>query len=469
MSIPFLWEDELAFLKYNKTIFEAATPAVNRISDIAEANGAPHSKIISTTPNNLDSPAGAYCKSTIDSACVFIEEMYDWSREEVLAYIHDNSINDFLYIKYTWKQLGYSDDWYEKECRSLQFNWLTINREINLVWTKSTDNSVFNEEQLMTVSKLLKSESENLLIEVTRYDAVVEEVVKNTLKVECFDEMNPDKCYFIGVDVAGGLDQDNSTFVMTDPTDNYRPVAFFKNPKIDTTLYSRFLTKFIKEYFPKSILFIENNSYGRGLITNLLDTIPKNIYYDYSLTDKNKTARNPAAKTDNIRWGINTNETTRQLMMDILVELVNDTPQILAYPDLYDDLRGLIYNKRGKIEHEQGMHDDTLMAYLVLRYAVQYGNNITKFLREIREGKVNNGITKLKNVVNNNIDDPAVAKGANINILDVATMVSNGMSVEEAIAIVTGKADKGSTKINNAAVNTMLNKNLNYNSKLKGK
>lgn len=50
MSIPVFWSDEFAFLKYNDIMYKAAAPAISKVSEIAERDGRPHTKIISTTP-----------------------------------------------------------------------------------------------------------------------------------------------------------------------------------------------------------------------------------------------------------------------------------------------------------------------------------------------------------------------------------------------------------------------------------
>ena len=76
----------------------AATPALSTASQLAEAAGKIHCKILSTTPSNIDTPTGAFCKSIIDGACTFFEGMYDWSRKRILEFIANNSSNNSLNI-----------------------------------------------------------------------------------------------------------------------------------------------------------------------------------------------------------------------------------------------------------------------------------------------------------------------------------------------------------------------------------
>lgn len=51
-TVACIWYDEFAFLKYNKRVFDAAAFAYSKASEAAEENGAPHSRIITTTPKN---------------------------------------------------------------------------------------------------------------------------------------------------------------------------------------------------------------------------------------------------------------------------------------------------------------------------------------------------------------------------------------------------------------------------------
>jgi len=359
-------------------------------------------------------------------ACEFIEEMYDWTRDEVLKYVGDNSSNDFINIIYTWKQLGLSNEWYEKECRSLMYNWLVINREINLVWTKSSDNSVFNEEQLNVISEAIRLAIGKKSIDIMKYHEDSQTLVKSTFFYNIYKELDPEKTYFIGVDVAGGLDKDYSTFVIADPDNDFKPIAVFKHNTINTKYFSLLLGELIKGFLKHSILFIENNNYGKAIIDNLIEVIPENIYFDYKISDKDKTSeKDPKKLSKNISYGINTNTSSREIMMDILKELVVDSPNVIAIQEIYDDIRGLVYNGKGKIEHEVGLHDDVLMAYLVLRYGIAHGNNIGHFLRNKKKSKV-----ELKPY---NKDDPVQNYGTNIDLSVLAEFVGSGMSIEDAI------------------------------------
>jgi hypothetical protein len=385
-TVPFLWYDEFAFLKFNDTIYKSAGPAQSKIAEVAEANGKPYAKIITTTPNNIDSPEGAFCKQLIDGAAQFSEDMYDWSKDEIKEYIQTNSDNDFLHIEFTWQQLGLTKQWYDKECRALANDSLKIKRELDLQWTKSSDNSVFGEEQIDTIYALLPEEaSETVFLDVNRAEEMgTERRVLEKYMLKVYAEIDPEKRYFIGVDTGGGTGRDNSAFVIVDEI-TLEPIAVFKSPKINTSYYTTLLYNLVTEILPNAILVIERNSYGKTLIDNLVRIIPDNIFYDIPLADKEKE-KGKVAQKENIKYGIDTTEVSRNAMIDLLVGMVNDEPEKLAIPEIFDDIKNLVYTKKGKVEHERGCHDDVLFSYLFVRYVFAFSNTIHLFLR--REGSI---------------------------------------------------------------------------------
>jgi hypothetical protein len=91
---------------------------------------------------------------------------------------------------------------------------------------------------------------------------------------------------------------------------------------------------------------------------------------------KNKSNNSPKTKA----FGLVTSETSRNLMMDLLMSEINNNPQCFRVPKLIKQIGGLERNKRGKIEHGYGMHDDILMAYLFGRYVLGYTKEINKML-----------------------------------------------------------------------------------------
>ena len=365
--------------------------------------------------------------------------MYDWTRPKILDFIAANSSNDFLFIKYTWKQLGKTQAWYDKMCKELTYEWRTIRREVDLHWTKSSDNSIFKEDELDTLAEGLRPVIRNEVVEISKKSLDKNEIRKLPYNIKILAELDPRKAYFIGSDVGGGTGKDSTTLVITDPDDGRREVAIFKNNTINLSNFTKLVIEVMRYLLPKSILFMENNSYGKAVLDSLIDEpdLIKRIYFEYSVADKDKAkaGSNPSKVTNTISYGINTNTTSRQLMIDILRELVIETPELIVSEDVYEDIKGLEYSKTGKVEHSSTSHDDSAFGRLMVEYAIRHGNNIARFLRAA--DSVAKMVRRAKSLSSNNnplgkvVDDPATNMGVDINFEDLVRRVKAGDSVAD--------------------------------------
>lgn len=459
MSIPIWWPDEFAFIAHNRDIYMAASPAINKVAELARLHNKPHGKMLSTTPSNIDTPSGAFCKDIIDRACEFTEEMYNWSPDKIREYIVANSSNDFIYIKYTWQMLGLSQEWYDTMCRELMHDWLIIRREVDLEWTKSSENSYFREEELDEMFSNVISTELTKTIEIARYRESLQEYVRTPYSFKLIEPLDKEKWYFIGVDVAGGLGKDFSTIVLTDPLNDCKPIGTFKNNIINTRHLSDLLIGLVTNYIPNSILFIENNSYGKAIIDNVLESdIADKVYFSYKVPDKDKT-KNARTVTDTIQYGISTNTATRPLIVEIIKEVAMDQPELITMEDIYQDIKGLIVTKQGKVEHDTNMYDDTLMAWLMVLYAIRYSNNIAMYYNMVNAStrrKVD-GLIALTS--ESNVNDPALDNGIQLDFEELVRLARSGQDINGIINRMANEVEKTKNKrakrVNSELVNSL--------------
>jgi hypothetical protein len=369
-----IYWDEFAFLKFNKFIYSSAAPAQSRAMENAMKNGTPYGKVITTTPNNLDDPAGKECYDMMQAAVPFDEIFYEWDHERVKAYIDKISTNDFVYIKFSYQELGRSERWYRTQCRNLNNDMFMVKREILLEWTYASNTSPFQEEQLSAIADgVIRTTAGKLYLLDNYVFNFVEQIT---------DWRRP---WLIGVDVAGGLMRDPSSIVICDPED-LRPMGHFKSSAIDTAELTELLCE-LATLMPNCVMFIERNSYGKGVIDNLLKThFERNVYYELKTKEAEKKVKPPTAKTtrpvQDRTYGINTDQSSRQKMInEVLYGIVNDQPEIVRVQDIFNEIKNLERKKNGKIEHRSGEHDDVLFAYLMVRYGMAYGKNIPKFVK----------------------------------------------------------------------------------------
>jgi len=366
MTTSNIYFDEFAFLSRNQTIFEAALPAWSTASDNAKKNGVPYGITITTTPNNVDIPQGAYAKMMIDKAARFEYSCFDMTDSELYDFVQKNSSNNFIFVQYTYKELGRDDEWLKEQIRYFQGDMAKVKRELLLDWPKSTDSSVFNEEQLDLISMHLRQPVTSLSI--------------NGYFIQFYETPDFSVNYIISCDIAGGLSQDNSVITFISP-DDFRVVGDFKNNKIDTDNMKKLIESIMLNYFRNGILIIERNSYGLNLLQYFMKNRsiePRMVQEEReSLGEKTqKDGFTVKKRTKNIVYGIDTTSKTRKLMFELLPEIIETEYDKIISPRLYEDIAGLERKKTGKIEHSSTSHDDNLMSYLIFRYALQYGQSL---------------------------------------------------------------------------------------------
>lgn len=368
-SQPIQWYDEFSFLKYNGIIYTAATLAQSQSALEARSYGKPNHIAITTTPGDLKTAQGVFAKAFFDSAAPFMEEMYDWSLDEIEEYIQKNSRNNFVYIEFSYKQLGRSEEWFRQQCRALNMDRLKINREILLQWTKSSDFSPFNEEDIERLYKKV-------------VDPIATIFINKFYPFTIYKDFDWKKPLFIGIDTASGYERDSSAITICD-AETLEVYADFNNNIIDTVELSELVYTLASEFFTRSIIVPERNNNGKSLIDILLRTdVAHKIYFEIKEVKAEKKiedVRKKQVKKVRTRvYGVNTDSATRPAMIDILRSIINDG-EALNSKRIVDDIAGLERKKNGKIEHGELSHDDNLFSYLIIRWLWAYGINLAHF------------------------------------------------------------------------------------------
>ena len=99
---------------------------------------------------------GREAYTTKESATKFSESWYDLTYNQLMQIINANTKSDFVYIKFTYQQLGCSEEWFNEICRLLKNSWPDIRREILLEWSTGVENSPFREEDLNILQGLIR-------------------------------------------------------------------------------------------------------------------------------------------------------------------------------------------------------------------------------------------------------------------------------------------------------------------------
>lgn len=387
LTMPLSWYDEYAFLKYNDVIYKASAFALSKASEAASKNKKAYGMLKTTTPNNLDTEEGKWCKNWIDKSAVWDISMLDWKIKELRKYVRQNSENNFIHVKFTWQELGKTEKWYEKQCQLVGYDRATIKRELDLKWSYATDVSPFEEDELELLEKNL----------VEHKNIIKLEVDKKKYLLYVYGPINPMYPYLLAVDTSGGEKKDLSSIAFIDPQTRKTVAILFSN-KITIPRMLKLIYWIMTKWLMNSFTSIERNNYGLAIIQGILDNSPDNKYHvlkqrlfyiykesenlDTKKVDGSKIgiSKQKSKKKRTKKYGVDTTPRSRQKMFDDLFYYIREEPELIVSGFIFEDIKNLETKTSGKIEHRSGSHDDRLLSWLIGQFTLDQ-NTIKYFFK----------------------------------------------------------------------------------------
>ena len=364
---PIQWYDEFAFIPYNKDIFNAATPAYSKASENAKRNGAPFGILISTTPGELTNNPGLYAFKFKEMATKFTENWYDLSYQDVMKIVDSNDSSTFVYIKFTYTQLGAGQAYLTRMIREMQKDWVAIRREVLLEWAKSSTNSPFTEEELSIVKNYIR-------------EPIARMKLGRIYDLNIYEPINPENPPIIGVDVSGGYYRDSSTITIIDSSST-RVVADLNCNYLSPNDLAYILVELVTKYCPNAVVNIERNGgFGASVVSALKDSpIKRNLYYE--VKDKVIEERYDGFKINQKKvktrvFGLDSSKVVRDLLIEILRQRMENHKDKFISPIIFEELNTLEVKSNGKVEHSSTGHDDQIFSYLMALYVWYYGEDL---------------------------------------------------------------------------------------------
>lgn len=368
MTIPRIWYDEYAFIPHNGTIYLSATPAFKTASLNAKRNHSPYGIIITTTPGDLTTEEGLEAYQTKEDATKFDESWYDLSKKEIDDIVALNTNSPFVYIRFTYQQLGKDEQWFKEMVVEMKRQWSDIRREVLLEWAKSSANSPFVREDLDKVKTYVREPIRRL------------SVYKNAYVFDIFEDMDLRYPPIIGVDVSGGYQRDSSAITIIDSRTT-RIAATFNCNFISTIDLASVIYELVTRYMPNAIVNVERNGgFGASVLAKLVkSSIKKNLYYEIKdkVIEETFDGMNRTKKTKRVKvFGLDSTKDVRDSLMEILRERMELHKDKFVSPIIYNELEGLEVKRNGKIEHASTGHDDQIFSYLMALYVWYEGKEV---------------------------------------------------------------------------------------------
>lgn len=364
-STALMWFDELNFIPQIGEIYNSSSFAYKTVADIAKKNGSHHHRIMSSSVGRLDDDSGIWGFNFLNSSCDFTEKMYDYNKEEVMEMISRNSTNNFLRIEYMYYDLGKPDS-YIDEMRKDSVSEDAFQREVLNKWAKTSGNHPLGKELVDTVSNYITEPKDVLVIDNVYF-------LKLYRKVEDIDF---NKRYVIGIDCGGNLLRDFSTFVVVDPS-NYEVVAVMRTNSFSTNRFAKAIVNVLLNVFTNSIIVPERNNMGIAIIDFITENFPmlvRRVYHD-----------------EEDKPGFATTKKSRDLLYNSLLRIsVINEYKLLHDKNIINEIIGLQVTRNGRVDHQPGGHDDTLLGYLFTRWFMMYAKNMGKYI-DINDIGINSG------------------------------------------------------------------------------
>ena len=296
-------------------------------------------------------------------------------RNEVLQYVKNNNKgNRIVYIEYSYKQIGLTDEWLH-DMYSKIGNPTTVKREILLQRLHGSSLSPFSMEDTEYIISVMQQPIAHMLLQ---------DNFMLDLYVENLNKMTP---YIVGIDCSTGTNGDNNAITIINPY-TCKPEAEFACSYIGETLFEKLIMELVIDHIPRAIVVIERNSVGDALIDFFLTSpIAKNLYYD---KDKDLVAKSIGldSSTESMLkikaeekkyYGVYTSGNSRESMMSILMRRMAEYKDDFVTVNVTTDITRLVQKSSGKIEAGDGFHDDSIMSYLIGMYVWYHGNNLPRF------------------------------------------------------------------------------------------
>lgn len=372
-TMPIHWYDEYAFILYNDVIYSAATPAFKTASMNAKKNNAPYGILITTTPGDMTTNEGIEAYNTKEAATPFNEAFYDYSFEKLEEVRNSNTSSSFFYIRYTYQQLGSSEQYFKEMVIDLKKNWVAIRREVLLEWSKSSSNSPFRQQDLDEVERLIMKEP---IQQVSLCNGLYFLNIYKPMDASMAFRYPP----IMGVDVSGGYQKDSSTITIIDSRTT-EVVADFNCNYISTNDLAKVIYELVVKYMPNCIVNVERNGgFGASVLSVLAKSkIKKNLYFEVKdkVIEERFNGTKPVRKTVQKKcFGFDETRDSRQLLMEILKERMEKHKAKFISPIIFDELTTLEVKRNGRIEHADNAHDDQIFSYLLALYVWYEGKNL---------------------------------------------------------------------------------------------
>lgn len=393
LTSPIFQIDEGPFQVNIHIALPAALAATTAARESAAAAGAPYGTILTTTAGKKDEREGAYIYGIVQESTVWTEKFFDCENQAdfervVRANNHDNLFQ--INATFNHRQLGKTDDWLYKAMQSVKAAGEAADRDYFNRWTSGTASSPF---PVHIAEMIRNSQRGEDYVDISKPDGYItrwyipEETIQHRLMTGKF---------VMGMDTSDASGGDDISLVIVDVEDG-ATVACGTYNRTNLMPFAAWVCSILVTY--KNITgIIERKSSGVMLLDYLLWMLPQhgedpfkrlfnrvvNDHLEYPdrfhLIDCHPRQRPSEINTQfKKHFGFATSGSGQASRSELFSTTLNNAVK-LAGSRMYDNVLidqtlGLV-NKNGRIDHQDGEHDDMVIGWLLCHWLISQGTNL---------------------------------------------------------------------------------------------
>jgi len=344
LTAPVLYMDEVGFINGIADAYGSAMPVLSKAREQAIENGYPYFTLITSTPNGTAGTGKWFHEMWNNSLAS--EQIFkpDSTFEDCSDSLIENpSHNSFIRIRYHWSEIR-SQEWYQQQCRELNFDKRKINQELDLLFVGGTS-CIFDDDFL---SKLSPTAPKSCV------------TLPTTGKLNVYiDKLDPGDYYIIGVDSAKSITGDYCAIEIVKYSTLEQVAEYYERVGSITKFAQNIMTIVdwvVDVVGDRYVLAIENNNVGSAVIEEL-EKAEKDYISQMCNTNIDRG------------YGINTNVKTKEQMITFFYDYIVPNPTYIRSIDMINQLSVIEKKGNGSVSAQTGQHDDLFMAYSLASYA----------------------------------------------------------------------------------------------------
>ncbi|EPU3828998.1 hypothetical protein ACVWU4_000979 [Campylobacter coli] len=380
----------------NKCTLPALLAAAGNARKAAAAQNNHYGNLFTTTPGFISEKSGKFMYKIYKECCRWSERFYDAkNQEELETIIRKNSPSGKLQVllEYNHRQLGFSDEWLKQRIEEALAEGERAEADFLLKWGTGSLSSPISKEDLQIIANSKVSDPYE---EITTYGYMLSWYIPK----EEVEAGIPNRHIVFGLDTSDAIGNDDIALVGRDVMTG-ETVCVGKFNETNTIVFANFLTDMIVKY-PKSTWIIERRSTAVTIIDHLLLILPskgidpfrrlfnwvvneadEHPEYKKEVLDINYKYRSSEVMTKYRKeFGYATSGAGRASRDNLygvaFRSYIKYCANTVRDKDLISQLEGLV-RKNGRIDHQDGGHDDLCVATLECQWFLTQCKNLSYY------------------------------------------------------------------------------------------